>query len=234
MTLLTIVQNVADEVGIKRPSVVAAATDTQTRQLHKLVNRSGKFISNQYPWQALVKEATFTSVATESQGAMTTVAGADFRYVVNDTLWNRTLNRPIPGPLSESEWQNLKSSSITGPYQEYRIRGGNLILIPAPSAGDTIAFEYVSNYWCEDSGGTDKGSMTADTDVALLPEELLELDTIWRWKKAKGFDYAEDFRTAQIEIKNYQNRDGSKAVLMLDRRRQRRPGILVPDGSWNL
>lgn len=117
---------------------------------------------------------------------MTTVAGASFDYILNQTIWDRTLLRPVFGTLTPSQWQQLKAQNVTGPWNQFRIRGGNLLFIPAPSAGDTCAFEWVSKNFCQSSGGTGQSAWTADTDTGLLSEDLMKLGLIWRWKAANS------------------------------------------------
>lgn len=233
MTLLSIVQNACDELGIVRPTSVASSTDQQVRQVFALLNREGKTLSTRHTWERLKKEATHTTLAAELQGAMTTITGTDFQYMLNGTMWNRTQNRPVAGPLSATDWQLLKSSSVSGPWESFYIRGGNLYFIPAPAAGETIAFEWVSKNWCESSGGTGKTAFTADDDIGLLPEDLLGMGVVWRWLKAKGFDYSEEFRSYEMELMNYIGRDGGREILRTDGQ-TRRAGIVVPEGSWSL
>jgi hypothetical protein len=129
------------------PSVVATSTDPQIIQLMSIANEEGQDLSSRYPWQALQNESTFTTVAAETQGVITTLAGASFRYILNDIMWNRSLLRPVFGPLTPQDWQALKARNVTGPYNQFRIRGNSVLFIPAPVAGNTIAFEWISKNW---------------------------------------------------------------------------------------
>lgn len=233
MSLLTIVQSIADESGIPRPAAVASSADQQVRQLFALVNRSGQQLLRRYDWAPLRKEGNFSTLAAELQGALTTVASASFLYFVNETMWNRTLNRPVPGPLTAEEYQTLKSNSVTGPYPQFFTREGNLYFIPAPAASESVYFEYISKYWCTDStGATGKEKMTADTDVSLIPENLIELDVLWRWRKKKGFDYGEEFREFETAFANHTGRDGGRKKLSLNGQDMSKGAIRVPEGSW--
>jgi hypothetical protein len=235
MTLLSIIQNVSLEVGITKPTTVIGNTDLNIQQLLALANKTGQLLVSQNDWQGLIVEKTHTTLAQENQGVMTTLSDTGFRYIIDNTMWNRTLNRPAPGPLSNTEWQTLKSSSITGPYQEFRLFQGNLYFIPAPSAGDTVVWEYVTkNYILDNDGSTSKATFAEDTDTIRIPEILIELGLVWRWKKTKGLDYAEDQDEFDRELALQVGRDGAKPHLRMDRTETRRPGLLVPDGSWNL
>ena len=236
MTLLSIVKDAADAIGLPRPTAVYSSTDQQVRTLLSLSNRGGKALLDRYPWSASIKEATFTSLAAELQGAMATLAPG-FKAILNETIWNRSATRPAGGPVSPGQWQAYKAQNIAGPWDRYRIQSGNLYIIPAPAAGQTFAFEYLSTYWCQSSGGTAQTAWAADTDTGLLDEELLTLDLIWHFKQAKGLDYGEDFRTFEMQAVNAMGRDGGKPRLSAAvdgdaMTRARAPS--VPEGSWSL
>ena len=89
MTLLTICQDAANIIGITSPSAVTASTDLSVIQLEAAVNQEGRAQVRKYKWEVLIKEGSHTTVAAESQGAMTTIA-SDFGRFSNNTLWNRT------------------------------------------------------------------------------------------------------------------------------------------------
>ena len=76
---------------------------------------------------------------------------------------------------------------------------------------------------------------SADDNVPLLDEDLLILGTIWRWKKLKGFEYAEDFADYERQVMDAMGRDGGKPTLSLTGSTYDiAPVVIVPSGSWNL
>lgn len=234
MSLLSIMTGAAPRIGITAPTAIATSTDLQVQQLLALLNEEGDELSTRYPWQALQTEATWTTVATESQGAMTTIA-PNMRYIINDTIWNRTLKRPFFGPQTAPSWQQLKAMSMTGPWNQYRIRLGLLIMTPVPTAGQSGYFEYITKAWALSVALADKVAFTADDDTSKLDEGLLALGLIWRFKAAKGFNYSEDFNKYERQVTDAMGRDGGKDVLDLGGAKYDiAPGIMVPSGSWNL
>lgn len=235
MSLLTIIQNVCHRVGINAPTLVVGSSDQQILQLLSLADEEGEELSERYVWSALQKEATFTTMAAELQGEIDTIASVGFKYIINDTIWNRTQNRPMFGSLTPSDWQLLTSSNVAGPFQEYRIQGGNLYLKPAPPAGETCAFEYISSNYCQTLGGTPIDSWNDDTDTGILDEKIMTAGIIWRWKQVKGMDYAEDFRKYEIRVNQAMGRDAGKPTISMDGSpTNRAPGIIVPSGSWSV
>lgn len=235
---MEIVREVCGIVGILRPSTVVGSGDTGVRQLVGLLNAEGRQLSARYGWEALTREATFATVAAEDQGAIATLIGVPnaYRYIVNETLFNRSRKEPICGPHSSMDWQLLKTLDLSGPFTEYRIRGGRLLFTPAPAAGESVYFEYVTRNWCtSEAGDVQRSAIAADTDVVLLSDEIAIAGLEWRWRKAKGLSYAEEFRAYESLVADATARDGTKRRANLagtSAAPERR--IAVSPGSWPL
>lgn len=231
MTLLTVIKDACDTLGITRPTTAYASTDQQILQLVGLAQREGKELAKRHTWQAITKEKTFTSTAAETQvGAIPD----DFDRFIDETFYNRSQTRGVQGPLSAIEWQFNKSVVASTIIQAFRQRGNAILITPTPAAGETFAYEYVSRNWCESNTSVEQPGWAADTDTGLLSEELMTLGIVWRWQKAKGLDYAESFRTYEMQVAQVISRDGGKPRLNVGRtgsiRSARAP--YVPDGSW--
>lgn len=189
MSLLTIAQNAADEVGVNRPSSVIGSTDATAIRILRYAIRVGReLVKDHCPY--LIKEHTFST----SNGTEAYSLPSDFDHFVPFTHWNRTTDRRMH-PILPSEWQLLKSGLTTTSINDrFRIRGADreLLLDPTPNGTETVAFEYVSKNYCESVGGTGQSVWTADTDVGVLDEELFELGIIWRLLNRLGMPYAEE------------------------------------------
>jgi hypothetical protein len=235
MSLLSIVRSVALKVGVTVPTVAINSIDSNIQQIVGFVNEAGQELAARYDWQELTFEATFNTVATESQGSIITLTGAGFGWVLNETMWDRTTKRPVFGPKVSAEWQQLKAQFVNGPWEQYRIRGNQVLFIPVPTVGDHIYFEWVSKYWAGVTGAT-TGTQTellADTDISILDERLLTLDAVWRYKQTKRLAYDEDFDKAEAAIADAISRNASKPTLNLaGARAEIQPGVWVPAGSW--
>jgi hypothetical protein len=101
----------------------------------------------------------------ETQGALTTIAPG-CKFIVNDTIWNRTLRMPVFGPDGAQLWQQQKAMYYAGPWNQYRVRGGNILFVPVPTAGQSCYFEYVSQNWVTLASGGTGSAFAADADVA--------------------------------------------------------------------
>ncbi|WP_375453715.1 hypothetical protein [uncultured Methylobacterium sp.] len=194
MSLLTIAQSAARRVGIGRPALVAAASDDLTLQLFDLAQEGVEEIGKRHGWRQTRMPTTFVTVAAQVQPS---ALPADYdRMAPGQTFWNQSQRLPVVGPASAEDWARITALAlVSGPNLVYRLAGTGLMLYPAPAAGQTIAFEYVSMNRVRAADGTAKPTFTADTDTVLFPEHLVTKDLVWRWKAAKGLDYAEDMAT---------------------------------------
>ena len=232
MTALSIVQNVCGRLGLQVPAVVFASTDQQVIQLRSLMNQEGADLADKLNWQDLQTEWNFDTVATAVQ---TSAIASDFDRIINGTMWDRTSDRPVYGPLNALEWQREKAGpTFTSVYYAFRIRGNDMLITPTPTAGLSIYYEYVTNQWATDTtGATGKTAMTADDDVAKLSEEIITLGVIWRFKQAKGLMYDQEKMTYDDEIAQTMARDGGSPILNLSYTMPyRRYQPNVPEGNW--
>lgn len=232
MSLLTIVQSAAGRIGLLKPTSVYTSVDTQVLQFLELANEEGKALARKQ-WQFLLKEGSFTTVAAESQGNITTVAPG-FNYIINDTIWNRTQRRPVFGPRAPRQWQQMKAQTLSGPFNQYRIRGELILFNPIPAAGESCYFEYLSKNWCTSANGaTARSAWGADDDISLLDEELMTMGLVNRFRRAKGLTYdTKDYDNLLLDIFA---RDGGKPTLNMSGNSDGLPpGIIVATGDWPL
>lgn len=235
---LDIINDAQGRLTQSQSGSAVGSSDKNTLQFLALLNEEGRSLRRRYPWQITIKEGSFTTVATESQGALdgTIVSSANaIDYILNDIMWDRTTLLPVVGPRSAQRWQMNKALSVGGIYGEYRLRGGNLIIYPTPSAGDSVYFEYVTKNWIVNSDGdTYYTAVNADTDVPLLDAEALTLGLKWRWLKSKGLEYAEDFTSYELVVADLMTRDATKPVISANSRRvSHYGGVVIPPGNWS-
>lgn len=234
MSLLTLIQNASTRIGQPSPSVVVSATDPTTMQLLALANEEGTELMKWGDWRALRKEKTFTSLAQETQTAM---VPTDLGAWIDETFWNRSAHRPIYGPISSQQWQAWKAFDAFPVMDVFYFRGANILMQPVPPAGETFAFEYTSNLWCQSSGGTGQSAWAADSDTGVLSERLMTLGIIWRYKQARGLNYDKDEETYRLQVSQELAQDSPRSTHSFAGGNDwwdRRPGIIVPEGNWDL
>ena len=232
MSLLTIVNKVQALANLPVTSTVATNTGDAQVQLLAIVNAVGEMLMSEHDWQTLITESSFTTTATEQQtnGLLPT----DCDRVLNDTLWNRTTTDPVLGPVSSQLWQSQKANVVTTVWSQYRIKGNYFYFLPAPAAGQSIYYEYISNKWATDStGATGKTALALDSDLSKFPERLMWLGTLWRWLEAKGFDYTQRFNEYEAEKSKVFGRDGTRRIMSAAGPMVRDLGRgKIKEGSW--
>jgi hypothetical protein len=196
MSLLTIIQDVADEVGIARPTAVIGNSNPETRKFLRYAQKVGRSILKSFPWQILRKEQTFTSLATETQ---TSILPSDFDRICPESFWNRTDNHLMIGPITPVEWNSLKANSYDDDTRhKFIIRGDVLMAIPVMTAGKSLAFEYVSKNWCQSSASAEQSKWVADDDTGILDEELMTRAIIFEFLWGDGLP-------ADVAYESYDN-----------------------------
>lgn len=228
MTLLSIVQDACDDIGFPSPASVVGNSDAD--QYLRLLNREGEALSR-WPWQALIKEDTITLSTADQDYALAT----DFRYILPETQWNRDDRRQLVW-LNSEEWQFFKGwTTVNGLNLRARIRNNELEFEQTIASGDngkTIAYEYVSKYWTEDSGSTAQQKFAADTDTSVLDEEILTLGLIWRFRKSKGLDFEADLIEYNRQVELAKAHDGAARMLRLGRAVRQHLGVNIPEGNY--
>jgi hypothetical protein len=212
VSLLTIVQDTCDLLALVRPSIVIGTTDDQIRQLHAICIEEADDLVSSFNWQALLRQHTFTTVAAAEQiGAIPD----DLDRFIPNSFFNRTTRRPVLGPITPQLWQNIQANpQINRVILAYRERDGAFLITPDPPADQVIAFEYSSTEWARSAlGDFTYTKWQNDTDTSFVSEKLIKLGARWRWRKAKGLPYAEDFDTYTQQKEQTQARDGGSSVL---------------------
>jgi hypothetical protein len=232
MSLLTLCQDVAYEVGFPAPDSIVGNTDQTAQQLFRLANREGEALSQAHNWQVLTEEGSITLVTADQDYALP----GDFRYIVPMTTWNRSDKRIVINPVTSEQWQFLKGwTTINGLNLRARIRGNEMEFEQTIAAGDngkSIYFEYLSKNWAADSGGTSQHKFQADTDTGRLDEELITQGVVWRFKKAKGLDWEPDFQEYTNLLNKKKARDGGARKLSMGGERIHTVGVNVPDKGF--
>ena len=139
MSLLTICQNAATEVGVyDAPLSIVGNNSDDAIKLLALANRTGREIMKKHNWTRLQTEATITTIASTEAYALE----SDFDRFINNTMWDNSNNREMK-LVTEQEWAFLKNGIVTqaGIEKQWRIRGQNVLVHPTPAGADTLKYE---------------------------------------------------------------------------------------------
>jgi len=194
LSLLTIAQDAASKIGLRRPASVLASSDREVIRLLNCIKEECVDLVESAYWEEIRAEQTFTAIAGSVQ---TGILPSDYNRMVPETFWDRSNARLITNVASAVEWQNLKAIGYLGPEYKFTVRGGSLYILPEMAGGETLAFEYISNNYIL-AGSTPQATFTADTNTLKIDEPLVTLGSIWRFKGDIGQPFAADFEKYRI------------------------------------
>lgn len=205
MTALTILQGACAALNLPQPTSTVGSTDPRVLQMLALLRHELDNERSRHDWTGLITTDAPTLTATSAIATVT--LPTDFkRFVPNGTIYHTTTLRPIIGPLSTLEWQQI-TLGTTPTSTLYWRRFGSTFKIAGATTGDTISYDYISSYPVQTAGGVAKAAFTADDDTSRLPENLAELGLIWRWLKANNLDYAEEMSNYERELERATTED---------------------------
>jgi hypothetical protein len=192
-------------------------------ELCDLVNEVAQDIAKYQDWQALTKIAVLSG-----DGSSTTV---ELPYDYDRMVLDSDLQAPQNWAWGYTHFLNLndfvfdQDRGVNLTPGGWTIYGGNLQFSPAPS-GET-KFPYITNAWAVGADGTAKIAFTADTDKYLLPERLLTLGLVWRWRENKKLDASGDQEAFIKALDEYAGKDAGSSIIRFGRTR-RWPNTVVP------
>ena len=239
-TLLTEIQDFCERQMLPVPSVVVSSLDPQVVQLKAILYETGNDVAIRGDWSRLTFEEIHTTLAQEDQGNIFEITAGSinataFRKIKERTVWDRTDRLPVYH-INQDDWALTKATISAMPRYRFRLLRHRFLLTPTPPAGHSLAFEWVSKWWIQDGvTGAIKERFVSDTDSFLVERELLKLGMTWRWRKAKGLDYEEEYNEFEDRLKEMLASDIPRPdISMSGTQKERRPGIFVPEYSWDL
>jgi hypothetical protein len=227
MTVLSACQSAATKLNQPRPATVYGSTTPFAQELGDLANETATAIAKAHEWQVLTKLATLTGDASTTAFALP----SDYdRLPLKASLLTSQFSSPLTQARDLDEWLDLQIRPFIGAPGYWMILGGQVQVVPAIETGVTAQFYYIGNQIASGS----KTTFTTDADTFLLPERLLTLGIVWRWKAQKGLEYAEHLKNYEIAFGEEAGRDRGMRMLSMGRRRisygaeLSYPGTIIP------
>jgi hypothetical protein len=215
MTILSAVQSAATRLVGSKPNAVFSAADATALQFQDLATESATAIAKAHDWRELTTLATIAGDGSTESFSLPT----DFDRMKRETgVYVDGTLRQIQAAQDMDQWLQFVVNDIVGTPGFWIIFGGQIHIKPALAATETAKYYYQTTKIFE-TGGTPTASLTADTQTFRLPERLLTLDIIWRWRARKGLDYAQDKANFDIAFGEEAGRDRGARVLAMGRRR---------------
>lgn len=195
-------------------------------ELCDLVNEVAQDVAQYRDWQGLVKTATITGDGT------TTIFDrpADYGRMLIDTdiqdqnswFWGFIHYDNI------NEFLFDEMRGFPGYPGAWIMVGDQIRFSTPPAAGQEAIYPYVSANIVRAATTVLKPEFTADDDTFLLPERLLTLGLVWRWRENKKLDASGDQEAFVKALDEYAAKDGGPFVL----RRSSRVGFANVGIAW--
>lgn len=188
MSLLSVCREVAIQLNQPSVSSVYSNPGRFEQELLLICEETGEELLRRHDWGQLVRTTTYVTTPGDLPG--------DFeRLTMGSPV--RLGTTPIRGALSDAE-MNLKRGAPSGSPPRFMIRKPQLEVAPAPAT--TVTLEYVSSYWVRSTSGTLQAGFLDDTDVSLIPEDIITLGMKWRWRRLKGRPFDDELAEYEAAI----------------------------------
>lgn len=189
MSLLTIVQRAARQCGLVPPSgSVLGSGDETWLQMAEWAQEVVDDLTERHDWRALWKTQTLTGDGVNTSWSITNFARlsklpAVARNGSTSGFWPQ-------GPMDSANWIAATQLPITSVRPLFQMVGPLLTFNTAPAVGEQFTVSYQSSLPIY-SDAVEVAQWLKDADTALIPERLILLGVVWRWKAAKGLNYSE-------------------------------------------
>lgn len=176
-----------------------------------------RIVSIDSPSQVTLSNPAIDDATTIIFGQIAYNLPSDFEYFVEKTFWDNRYKWALIGPITAQEKQILRYGVIaSGPRNKFYVRVNKMWLDPVPSEVFMIAYDYYSNAPIATSLGGFSKTWTSDNDTYLLDEDCFIQGLKWRFLRAKGLDYAEEYSSYDSDVSRTISRDGGSRDLPLN------------------
>lgn len=199
MTLLTVVQTVAKNIGVEPPTSLSSP-DADVVLVMQFVNETGDEVERRVDWGALRQSTTVTGTGA----AATFTLPTDYSRLIQGLSVVSGYN-PVRGSLTASEWNSLIPA--IGDPRYFYLAGTSIAFYPFARTGVQSTVTYQSLNWAK-AGEASKRHLESAGDTSLVPELLLEAGAVWRWRRHVGKDFADYLAEFEAKLVDLSNNDG--------------------------
>lgn len=152
MSLLTLIQDVCNQIGLPAPTAVVGSQNLLYKQMLSVLHSdAANELKSKSRWPELTRTHTITLVDGQASYALP----ADLERQVTETHWDQANQWPLRGPMSPQRYnEDTYGVTDSSSHLEWRIKGftdNQFLLSPVPTAsddGNVLSFEYQSSTWC--------------------------------------------------------------------------------------
>ncbi len=185
MTVLSAWQSAAIRLLGRKPTTLFSSTETFEIECQDLLNEVAADIAKSHDWQALIKVQTMTGDGSDTDFAFP----SDYARMLlkSDILDSTNFAWGYTRIVDINEFLAIRAQGVSALPGVWTMYANQFQFEPAPVSGATAEFPYIDrNYALATDGTTAKPAFTLDSDTFRLPERLLTLGLIWKWRANKG------------------------------------------------
>lgn len=179
MSLLTVCQALAKNVGLAVPTSIVGNQDRQWVEALQFANETGDEMARRVDWHLLAAEWNLIGLGTLNAFDLPDAFARLHRG--GGVMWSGVPLRAI----SRDEFSIMRSLAGSAP-RFFVIEGRRIRFAPPLPVGELVNVRYQSDLWVAG------GAYTDDDAVAVVPEDILTKGLIVRWRRQKGMPYADE------------------------------------------
>ena len=212
MTVLSAIQSAAVRCIGTRPTSIFSAADQFAAEMADLVNEAAIDIAKAHDWQRLMKLHTISGDGTTEAFALP----ADYdRMPVVSNLYSTRSQLPLARVRDLDQWLEFDVTPVVGYPGYWLLLSGQIQIKPPLNPAEDVKMYYLTR----NIFAGDKARADIDADEFLLPERLLTLALIWRWKAMKRLDYGEDMQNYSMALSEAAGKEKGSRILRVGRAR---------------
>lgn len=211
MTVLVAMQSAAVRLVGYKPGTFFDSAQQFELEMCDLVNEVADDIAKYHDWQALIRLHTIVGDGATSEFALPAdydrfpIKGAVQDY--NSWSWGYHHYTDLDAFLYD---EARDFNALPGGWIIY---GDMMRFSPPPGATTQARFPYITKEIVRSFSTAPQEDFTADNDSFLLPERLLTLGLVWRWRENKGLDATGDQEAFIKALDEYAAKDGGPVVI---------------------
>jgi hypothetical protein len=211
MTALTAMQAAAIRLVGRKPGTFFTSSDQFEMEMVDLANEVAIDIAKYQDWQALISLASVNGDGTATEFALPSdydrmLINADIQDL-NGWFWGYCYVANLNAFLRAQEqgWGAWPGG--------WTIYGNKLRFSAAPAATDSATYPYITKNLVMREDAVPKEAFTADADTFRLPERLLTLGLVWRWRENKKLDASGDQEAFIKALDEYAAKDKGSRIM---------------------
>lgn len=211
MTVLAALQSAAIRLVGRKPGTFFGASSTFELEMADMVNEVATDIAKYHDWPELIRLETLTGDGTATEFSLPD----DYdRMPINGAILDG--NSWAWGYFHYADLNQFLFDEVRGFNAApggWIIYNDKLRFSPAPADASTARFPYITKNIVRDESTAPKAEFDADADTFALPERLLTLGLVWRWRENKKLDYTGDQEAFIKALDEYAAKAGGPTII---------------------